>query len=95
MSETPDSDQKTEDATPKRRADAAREGDILQSRELATALVMAAGTAWLIIAGSSLYKGCLELLRDALTLNANEMRDFDPAASGATLGTHVAAPMAA
>lgn len=95
MSEAPDSDQTTEDPTAKRREDAARDGDILQSRELATALVMAAGVAWLIIAGGALYRACLSLLRDGLTLDAAEIREFDPAVATTGLGTHFAAPMAA
>ncbi len=93
MSEAPGSDQKTEEATPKRRADASRDGNILQSRELSTALVMAAGAVWLIIAGGTLYQGCLDLLRDALSLNAAELRTFDPAASGLALGRHIAGPI--
>ena len=44
MSGSTDRDQKTEAPTDKRRQDAAREGDLLQSRELGTAAVMAAGS---------------------------------------------------
>lgn len=44
-------DQKTEQATPKKRADSAREGDVLMSRELATALMMLAAAGWIIAAG--------------------------------------------
>lgn len=95
MSDAPDPDQKTEEATPKRRADASRDGNILQSRELSTALVMAAGAGWLLIAGHTLYQACVSLMRDALTLDAVEMRDFDPAAFGVSLGAHIAGPMAA
>ncbi len=95
MTDTPESDQKTEDASVKRRADAARDGDVLQSRELATALVMAAGIGWLLIAGKALYQACATLLRDALSLSQAELRSFDPAAAAASLGSHVAGPMMA
>jgi flagellar biosynthetic protein FlhB len=51
MAEQSDKDQKTEQPTPKKRADAVREGDVLMSRELATALMMLAGAGWLFAAG--------------------------------------------
>ena len=43
----PDKDQQTEAPTPKRRRDAAEKGDVLQSRELGTALVVLVGAAWI------------------------------------------------
>ncbi len=46
-----DQDQKTEAPTPKRRRDAAEKGDVLQSRELGTALVVLVGAAWIAFAG--------------------------------------------
>jgi flagellar biosynthesis protein FlhB len=85
VSEQPDNDQKTETPTAKRLADAARDGDILQSRELGTALVMICGAAWLMIAGPWFVEMCLELLRDGLTLNRDEIMAFDPATSAAHL----------
>ncbi len=85
MADKPDQDQKTEAASPKRKADAARDGDILQSKELGTALVMIAGAAWLMVAGPWFMDMCLELLRDGLTLDRNEMMAFDPAASATHL----------
>ena len=45
MAEGPDKDQKTEQPTAKKRADSTREGDVLMSRELATALMMPICTA--------------------------------------------------
>jgi flagellar biosynthetic protein FlhB len=79
MSDKPDRDQQTEAATPKRKADAVREGDILQSKELGTALVMLAGAAWLWFAGPHFFQTCIELLRGGLTLSSNDVRNFDPA----------------
>ncbi|MBF5066268.1 flagellar biosynthesis protein FlhB, partial [Salmonella enterica subsp. enterica serovar Istanbul] len=46
--------EKTEAPTAKRKRDAAEQGDILKSREFATALVMLAGCAWLAMMGPSL-----------------------------------------
>ena len=78
MSEAPEKDQKTEEPTDKRRRDAAEKGDVLQSRELGTALVVLAGAAWLALAGP-LFLGTLEeMLADALTFEAKDVRGFDP-----------------
>jgi flagellar biosynthesis protein FlhB len=78
MAEGPDKDQKTESPTPKRRRDAARKGDILQSRELGTALAMLAGAAWLALAGPMLVDGCRELLKAGLTFDRRDLLLFDP-----------------
>ena len=43
MAEQSDKDQKTEQPTAKKLTDALKEGDVLQSKEFGTALVMAAG----------------------------------------------------
>lgn len=78
MSEAPEKDQKTEAPTEKRRRDAAEKGDVLQSKELGTALVVLAGAAWLALAGP-LFLGTLEvMLSDALTFGAADVRGFDP-----------------
>jgi flagellar biosynthesis protein FlhB len=78
MADTADRDQKTEAPTQKRLNDAARDGDILQSRELGTALVMISGAAWLMLAGPWFTNNCLELLREGLILNRGDVIDFDP-----------------
>ena len=51
MAEDQDADQKTEQPTERRKQDAVEKGDVLQSRELGTALVVMAGAAWLALAG--------------------------------------------
>ena len=43
MADSPGGGEKTEKPTPKKLQDAAKKGDILQSRELGTALVVSAG----------------------------------------------------
>ena len=78
MSDKPESDQKTEAPTAKRRADAAREGDILQSREFGTALIMLAGAAWFTFMGPHFVGGCLNLLKSGLSLRASDVQHFDP-----------------
>ena len=55
--------EKTEKPTPKKLQDAAKKGDILQSRELGTALVVMAGIGWLAVTGPSM----IDALSDMLT----------------------------
>lgn len=64
--------------TPKRRQDAARKGDVLRSRELATAVGMLVGAVWLQFAGPWLF-GALETgLRDAFRFDRAALDDFAP-----------------
>ena len=79
MSEKPDKDQQTEAPTPKRRRDAAEKGDVLQSRELGTALVVLVGAAWLAFMGPMIVGTMETMLTDALSFDAADLRDFDPA----------------
>lgn len=94
MSEQPDSDQKTEQPTAKRLADAVRNGDILQSRDFATALVMAAGAAWLVLAGPLFAARCLELLRNGLTIDPMTIAEFEPERNAIGLLAGIALPVA-
>ena len=93
MSEEPEKDQKTEAPTDKRRRDAAEKGDVLQSRELGTALVVLAGAAWLALAGP-LFLGALEeMLIDGLSFEAADVRDFDPGSAALRLIGIVVVPL--
>jgi flagellar biosynthetic protein FlhB len=94
MTDAPDRDQKTEAATPKRRREAAEKGDLLQSRELATALVMAAGALWLVVAGPAAVGSIETMLIDGLTFNASDLRDFRPGDTAFRLIAAVALPIA-
>ncbi len=78
MAEAPDRDQQTEAATPKHRADAVREGDILQSKELGTAVMMLAGAAYFAFAGPWFVDALLGQLRSGLTISSADFRNFDP-----------------
>jgi flagellar biosynthetic protein FlhB len=78
MSDAADQDQKTEAPTPKRRRDAAEKGDVLQSRELGTALVVLVGAAWIALAGPMMVDACSAMIADALTFDAADIRQFDP-----------------
>ncbi len=70
--------EKTEAPTPKRRKDAREKGDILRSRELATALVMLAGVAWLIMLGGNLLAACKALMTESFRFDVRDVEDFAP-----------------
>lgn len=93
MSETPEKGQKTEAPTPKRRRDAAEKGDVLQSRELGTALVILVGAAWIALMGPMVVGTMQTMLTDALSFNAADVRDFDPATTALRLLSIVALPV--
>lgn len=87
-------DQKTEAPTPKKRADAAKEGDVLMSRELATALMMLAAAGWLIAAGGWFVQSAGELVRRGLTLTAADVADFAPGEALLRNGVEILLPLA-
>jgi flagellar biosynthetic protein FlhB len=72
-----DRDQKTEEATPKRKRESSEKGDVLASRELATALALAFGTGWIAIAGAWAVTSWGEMLKSGLSLEPGSARDFD------------------
>src|SRR3546814_17117614 len=94
MAETSDRDQKTEQPTAKKRADSAREGDVLMSRELATALMMLAGAGWLFAAGGWLVQSAGELLRRGLVLSADDVAHFAPGEALTRNGFEILLPLA-
>lgn len=83
MSDAPDTDQKTQAPTAKRKSDAAKKGDILQSRELGTALVMIGGAAWFALAGPWMVDALAIMLKTGLSIAPNDAHDFDPATAAA------------
>ncbi|HEY0115863.1 MAG TPA: flagellar type III secretion system protein FlhB [Allosphingosinicella sp.] len=92
MSETEQS-QKTEDPTPKKLRDAAKKGDVLQSRELGTALVVVAGAAWLALAGPAMVGALETMLTDGLSFDVADVRQFDPAGAALRLIAIIALPL--
>jgi len=95
MSDAPEKDQKTEAPTDKRRREAAEKGDVLQSKELATALVIVAGAAWIGLAGKMLVSSLEEMLAQGLTFDAGVVQDFDPASVALRLIAMAVLPLAA
>lgn len=94
MAEGADKDQKTEQPTAKKRADSAREGDVLMSRELATALMMLAAAGWMVAAGGWFVQSAGDLVRRGLTLTAADVADFAPAEALMRNGAEILLPLA-
>ena len=93
MSEEADRDEKTEAPTPKRKQDAIKKGDVLQSRELGTALVVVAGAIWVAMSGPLMIGALEEMLANALTFDASAVRNFDPATLALKLIGIIAVPI--
>lgn len=77
--------EKTEKPTAKKLKDAAKNGDILQSRELGTALVVTVGVAWLMAVGPMLVAALQEMLVRGLRFDRGDLTDFAPGTRGASL----------
>jgi flagellar biosynthetic protein FlhB len=94
MSES-DQSQKTEQPTPKKLEDAAKKGDVLQSRELGTALVMVAGVGWLALMGPAAVGSLEMMMTDGLSLGVADVKNFDPAGAVLRLLMLITVPMVA
>lgn len=77
MSEQP-SGEKSFEPTEKRKRDATRKGDVLRSRELATAAAVLAGGAWLFAAGGWLVEALKSVLRAGFTFEKSTLDGFAP-----------------
>lgn len=85
--------ERTEKPTAKKLADAAKEGDLLQSRDLATALVVMAGAGWLAMAGPMIMSAMEDMLSQALQFQREDVMDFSPAERGVNLMSGLALPV--
>jgi len=93
MAEGPEDDEKTEAPTAKRRQDAVEKGDVLQSRELGTALVMIVGAAWIAVAGPWAMASFKRMLVNALSFDATAIERFDPLSALLAAALTVALPL--
>lgn len=94
MAEGPEDDEKTEAPTAKRREDASEKGDVLQSKELGTALVMIVGAGWIAVAGPWMMGALKQMLSNALSFDSSAIERFDPFAAIITMLVTVAMPIA-
>ena len=72
------SGEKTFAPTEKRLRDAAQKGDILRSRELATAVAVLIGAIWLKLAGPWMLDALAAAARQGLTWDRAALEDFAP-----------------
>lgn len=91
--ESPGGGEKTEKPTPKKLADAAKKGDILQSRELSTAMVVMAGVGWLAVAGPALIEAIRQMLAEGLRFDRADIAGFEPDDRAAHLLGTIALPL--
>jgi flagellar biosynthetic protein FlhB len=84
---------KTEKPTPKKLQDAAKQGDILQSRDLGTAMVVMAGIGTIAVGGPALLEALSNMLANGLRFGREDIVDFAPATRGAELLSGILLPV--
>jgi flagellar biosynthetic protein FlhB len=89
-----DKDQKKHLPTAKRKADAARDGDVLISKELPTAMMMTLAAAWLYLAGGWFFQSSLDLVKSGLALSAADHREFAPVENAGRIALEIGLPFA-
>jgi flagellar biosynthesis protein FlhB len=94
MAEQSDKDQKKHLPTAKRKADAAKNGDVLVSKELASAAMMTLAAAWLYLAGGWFFEASQKLVRSGLMLSAADHRAFAPAENAGRISLAIGLPFA-
>ena len=72
------SGEKSFDPTEKRKRDATQKGDVLRSREVATAIAVLAGAVWLKLAGPWMLDALSDAARIGLTWDRAALEDFAP-----------------
>lgn len=72
---------KTEAPTPKKLADAKRDGNLLQSRDLSTALVVGIGVLWAIAAGAVVVSELGAMVRAMLQFRVESVQAYSPVAA--------------
>ena len=87
------SEEKTFAPTEKRKRDAALKGDVLRSRDMATAVAMLVGAAWLKFAGPWLFSSLAQGTRAGLSWDRSALEQFNPAAAMLRLGSGVLPPL--
>ncbi|WP_088307749.1 EscU/YscU/HrcU family type III secretion system export apparatus switch protein [Novosphingobium sp. B 225] len=87
------SGEKTFAPSEKRLRDAAKNGDILRSRELATAVAVLVGAAWLKFAGPWMLDAMARAARQGLTWDRAALEDFAPGKLLANLALGVLPPL--
>lgn len=87
------SGEKTFAPSEKRKRDAALKGDVLRSRDMATAVAMLVGAAWLKFAGPWLFERLAAGARAGLSWDRGVIEDFNPGAALIRLAAGVLPPL--
>ncbi len=87
------SEEKTFAPSEKRLREAAQKGDILRSRELATAIAVLVGAVWLKLAGPWMLGAMADAARQGLTWDRAALEDFTPGRMLANLAMGVLPPL--
>ncbi len=77
MAEQDTAQERTEQATPKRRQDARDKGDIARSRELNTMAILMAGTGGLLVFGDTIATRLKEIFSSNLSLSRSDVFEID------------------
>lgn len=85
--------ERSEAPTAKRQREAADKGDVLQSRELGTALMILAGAGWLALAGPMMLGALETMLARALSFGRGDLTSFAPEQSAAAMLKAVVFPL--
>ena len=75
MAENEDGQEKTEEATPRRREEAAKKGQIVRSRELTTLSMLLVAACGLLLLGPGLIEGLADQMRAGLALEPRKITD--------------------
>jgi len=86
--------EKTEAPTQKRRDKAVEDGNVLRSRDLATALVVLAGVGWVIFMGPALLAACKDVMAASFQFGHGDVEEFSPWRPLAEAGWRLAMPVA-
>ena len=87
--------EKTEAPTPKRKRKAVEEGQLLKSRDFASAIVILAGCAWMAMLGPSLLAACRQVMNASFRFGRADIEDFEPWRPLAEAGWSLAPSMGA
>ena len=86
--------EKTEAPTSKRKQKAADDGQLLKSREFATALAVLAGCGWMAMFGPSLIHACEAVMTASFQFGHGDVEDFEPFRPLAQAGWQLAPSLA-
>lgn len=74
--------EKTEQPTPKKRADARDKGQVPRSRELTTMVVLLASAGAFLLMGSGMIEGILDIMRNTLAIERSKIMDVNSMVPG-------------